>query len=552
MYSTPSSTTPTVLGDGLVVKSLEDLNESIDPRISLGDRPTASQLDETLTRQLSNLVWPPPAGDEAPSPSPREKAGTPDGDEPIYIEFEEGDKRNPINFSLRRKWAITTLACISTVFAASTASTYNMGLSSMTRDLNCTQFQGLIGLSVYALGFGVVPLVTASFSEEFGRQPLYIGSFLGFFLMYMMVALSKNIQTVILARLLQGAFGSTGSTMVGGTVADIWLPHDRGLPMTMFTVASIAGTGLGPVWSGWVEMNPRLEWRWIQWIQMILCSGLLISIPIVMKETRTSVLLMRIVKKLRRKTGNSRYRARVEDERASLRTLIVISCTRPVYLMLTEPIVLFFSIWIGFAWGVMYCLITSVTGVFTTLHGFNIGEVGTLYCTMAVAALLGVMTNLYQDRLYHKQFAARGHEARLHTACFAALLLPIAMFIYAWTAYAHIHWIAGAIGITIYMWATFIIYSAVFSYLADCYGPFASSALAGQSLFRNLMAMVFPLFTRQMFRALGYPWGNTIFALIAVLMIPIPFALFFFGPAIRRKSKFSRVVAESEKLAAHR
>lgn len=64
-----------------------------------------------------------------------------------------------------------------------------MGFPSMTRDLNCTRFQATIGLSVYALGFGVVPLVTASFSEEFGRQPLYIYSGIGFLLMYMMVAL---------------------------------------------------------------------------------------------------------------------------------------------------------------------------------------------------------------------------------------------------------------------------------------------------------------------------------------------------------------------------
>ena len=52
--------------------------------------------------------------------------------------------------------------------------------------------------------------------------------------------------------------------------------------------------------------------------------------PIFMKETRTAVLLTRLAKKLRKETGNPHYRARVEDERASLRTLIYISCTRPI------------------------------------------------------------------------------------------------------------------------------------------------------------------------------------------------------------------------------
>ena len=58
----------------------------------------------------------------------------------------------------------------------------------MMRDLNCTNFQATIGLSVYAWGFAVVPLVTASFSEEFGRQPLYVASALGYCLMFVMVA----------------------------------------------------------------------------------------------------------------------------------------------------------------------------------------------------------------------------------------------------------------------------------------------------------------------------------------------------------------------------
>ena len=37
---------------------------------------------------------------------------------------------------------------------------------------------------------------------------------------------AKNIQTVLIARFLQGAFGSTGSTMVCGTIADIWSPSE--------------------------------------------------------------------------------------------------------------------------------------------------------------------------------------------------------------------------------------------------------------------------------------------------------------------------------------
>ena len=125
-------------------------------------------------------------------------------------------------------------------------SSYALGFPSMEADLNCTPLQAAIGLSVYSLGIGVVPLVSASFGEEFGRQPLYVVSIIGFSLAHLMIALyvfssfpilfslissephhrSKNIQTVIVARFLSGAFGSTASIVVGGTIADIWSPEE--------------------------------------------------------------------------------------------------------------------------------------------------------------------------------------------------------------------------------------------------------------------------------------------------------------------------------------
>ena len=117
--------------------------------------------------------------------------------------------------------------------------------------------------------------------------------------------------------------------------------------MAMFSFAAVGCTGVGAVAAGWVELNPHLGWRWIQWIHfmcVLLSHGagasahaarsvtavFTVSVPFLMKETRSAVVLTRIAKKLRKKTGNHRYRARVEDERASLRTLIWISCTRPV------------------------------------------------------------------------------------------------------------------------------------------------------------------------------------------------------------------------------
>jgi hypothetical protein len=43
----------------------------------------------------------------------------------------------------------------------------------------------------------------------------------------------------------------------------------RSLPMSFYALAAVGGTGLGPAAAGWIEMNPHLQWRWIQWIHMM-------------------------------------------------------------------------------------------------------------------------------------------------------------------------------------------------------------------------------------------------------------------------------------------
>ncbi|KAI9440428.1 major facilitator superfamily domain-containing protein [Lactarius indigo] len=462
----------------------------------------------------------------------------------VYVDYEVGDKRDPVNFSQERKWVMTLVACLFTGVSASAPSSYNFGFPSMTRDLNCTDFQATIGFSVFPLGFALTPLFTAPFSEEFGRRPLYLVSGVGFLAMHILLASAKNIDTVIIARLLGGAFGSTGATMVGGTIADIWQPKQRGLPMSIFALSAIGGTGLGPVGGAWIEANSHLQWRWIQWFQAIAAGIVLVALVLLMRETRTSVVLTNIAKDIRKQTGNEQYMARVELEKPSLKSLLIVSCTRPLYFLVTEPIITSISLWVGFAWGVYYCMIESIAPIFISVHNFNIGETGTVFVAAFLGSLLGFCSNFHQERLYQESVRERGPEARLTWARFAGIMFPVGMFVYAWTSFSRVPWVAMTIGIVIFVWATFIIYVAAFTYLADCYGTYASSAIAAQSLFRNLLGMAFPLFTKQMFATLTYQWGNTLFGFIALIMVPLPWILFYYGPVIRARSKISQRTME--------
>ncbi|KAG1767680.1 MFS general substrate transporter [Suillus occidentalis] len=439
----------------------------------------------------------------------------------ILIKFHEGDPRDPKNFSHAQKWTITLICCTFAGITAAASSSYSISYESMMKDLNCTRLQATLGLSLYAIGFGIIPLVSSSFSEECGRRPVYIMSSAMFFLAQIMNALAPNIHTVVVSRALQGVFGSCGAALIGGSIADIWQPHERGLPMSLFAFSSIFSFGLGSAFGGLISASPHLGWRWVQWVHAMFTGTFVLGVIFVMNETRPSIILAQITKDTRKMTGDPRYRSSAEIDKPSMSSLIKTSCTRPLYFLLTEPIVQSFSLWIGFVWGIVYCL-------------FDVG------------AIIGFVLNMHQEKLYRKHFPIKGQEARLYMPCVAAVVLPVSMFIYAWTASPNIPWIAPLIGLTAFMAGTSVIFQVSILYIADCYGPYASSAQAGQSLARNLMALMFPLFTQQMFAGMTYKWGLTLWALISLVMAPTPWVLFFYGSKIRSRSKVSRKILEAE------
>lgn len=113
----------------------------------------------------------------------------------------------------------------------------------------------------------------------------------------------------------------------------------------------------------------------------------------------------------------------------------------------------------------MYSLLESI-GLVTALHNYNEGQNGTVFLSIIVASLIGQATNVFQNRLYEKNVARKGPEARLYMAMIAAALFPIGCFIYGWTSYPDVSIAGPVVGIIVLMTAVYHVYLAVFNYLA--------------------------------------------------------------------------------------
>ncbi|KAI5475623.1 hypothetical protein MNV49_001133 [Pseudohyphozyma bogoriensis] len=372
-----------------------------------------------------------------------------------------------------------------------------------------------------------------------------------------MTARANSITTVILGRTLAGLAASPGTTLAGGSIADMFDTNKRGLPMSVLTMITFMGTSFGPGLMGFV--GQYCGWRWIIYIDVIVSGLLSLALIFLTQETRGSVLLSRRAKKLREEKNDPRIQCRSDAERASLLILIKISMTRPVYLLCTEAVVFFISVYISMAWGTMFLALEATSLVFENVYGFTLGQSGAVFFTMFIGGFLGFLANFYQERLYQRTVATRGPEARLYASCVGGLLFPIGLIIFAF-APGRTHWMGPVMGLFFTYFGIFCIYLASMNCtqepftkreaaqyahpyfaptdLADAYTIYASSAISGQSLMRNCVAGAFPLFTYQLYGRL---------AMLATVLSATPFVLLKYGPKIRAASLFSK---ELERMRA--
>lgn len=284
----------------------------------------------------------------------------------------------------------------------------------------------------------------------------------------------------------------------------------------------------------------------IFYIQIIYNAGLIPIFWLILRETRADVILRKRARKIRKETGRHVY-AQAEINSPSTLRLLQISFKRPTKMLLTEPVVIFFTLWISFAWGILYLFFSSVVQTFSANYNWSIMATGIVQLAISVGAVIGTAVNPLQDWLYLRSSQRNKEkpgkpipEARLYTSIPGSLLFAAGLFWYGWASMPDVHWIVPTIGITVTGLGIYSIYMAVINYLTDAYERYAASALSAASLGRNSFGAFLPLASPQLFSNLGYGWAGTLLGFIGLALSAVPVVLVLKGPSIRRRSPFMR------------
>lgn len=88
----------------------------------------------------------------------------------------------------------------------------------------------------------------------------------------------------------------------------------------------------------------------------------------------------------------------------SIKDFLTITLFRTIRMLITEPIVTCFSLYVAVNFGIIFTFFASFPLVFSQVYGFNSGEVGLAFVLIMVGCLLATTTCLLCDKLlYRKQ-----------------------------------------------------------------------------------------------------------------------------------------------------
>jgi len=263
-----------------------------------------------------------------------------------------------------------------------------------------------------------------------------------------------------------------------------------------------------------------------------------------LEETYPPVILISKAAELRRRTKNWGIHAKQEEIEIDFRELINKNFSRPLRLLVTEPIVLLLSIYMAFIYGLLYLFLTAYPIVFQQIHGFNGGVGGLPYFGMIIGMLISGVYIVLTQPSYNRKLAANNGipvpEWRLPPVIYGGISFAGGLFWFGWSGYrADIHWIVPTLSGLLTGFGLLSIFLQSLNYLVDAYLMFAASAIAANTFLRSLAGAGFPLFSQYMFKALGVNWAGTLLGCVALLLVPIPVAFLVYGHRIRERSAFA-------------
>ncbi|KAJ4859898.1 major facilitator superfamily domain-containing protein [Trichoderma breve] len=430
------------------------------------------------------------------------------------------DPANPHNWSSFKRSYIVFVICLYTWVTYVAGSVFAFSEPGIVEHFGVSVEASELGLALYVLAYGVGPLIFGPLTEipVIGRNPVYYLTFLVFFALSFPAATINSFGGLLAVRFFAGFFGSVG--------------------------IAIGGPAIGPTFAGFAAMEKG--WRWPLWEVVWICAVMAIFLLALTPETSAPNILLRRAKRLRKLTGDARLQSQSEIDQRHLSgsAVLIAALIRPFEITIKDPSIFFVNLYTALTYAIYFTFFEVFPLVFPPFYGFNLGQTGLAFLACEVGSILALILYFAYLHFYmipdNIKNGFREQEHRLLPAIFGSVVLPIGLFIFAWTARASIHWIVPLIGVTIFVLGQYMVIQGLFMYVPVSYPQYAASIFTGNDLIRSAVATGCILAARPMFINLGVHKGVTVLAGLSIMGIIGTLLMYKYGKTLRAKSKFAQ------------
>jgi DHA2 family multidrug resistance protein len=186
---------------------------------------------------------------------------------------------------LMRRALVTVCTMTATIMQALDSTVANVSLPYMQGSLSASLDQINWVLTSYIVAAAIMTAPMAWLADRYGRKRVFIVCATGFTVASLLCALAQDVGSIVLARLLQGAFGAALVPLSQSVMLDNYPPDQRGQAMAIWGMGVMLGPILGPTIGGYLTEN--YSWHWVFLINLpvglITVSGLIVFLD----ETKT-------------------------------------------------------------------------------------------------------------------------------------------------------------------------------------------------------------------------------------------------------------------------
>jgi len=149
----------------------------------------------------------------------------------------------------------------------------NVSIPTIAGDLAVSPSQGTWIITSFAVSNAIALPLAGWLARRFGEVRLFVMATLVFTLASWLCGLAPNFETLIAARVLQGAAAGPMVPLSQSLLLNNYPEHKRGMALAFWAMTTTVAPIMGPLLGGWITQN--INWPWIFYINVpvgMLCS----------------------------------------------------------------------------------------------------------------------------------------------------------------------------------------------------------------------------------------------------------------------------------------